>query len=96
LFNSGIEIQTAINISYASMAVVVLFPVIWYLAGTAFRHGYLVLFAILSFSSALFFRWSDKFEWIEKGTHFLWHLFGVIAVHLMMKFLYLAEITERK
>lgn len=91
IFRSGIPIQTAINISYASMGMIVLFPIVWYLAKTNFKDYRFVLFAILSFIMALFFRWSDKFAWLPVGTHFLWHIFGLIAVQLMLKFVYFSN-----
>jgi hypothetical protein len=94
IFQSGMAIQAAINISYASMSAIVLFPVIWYLSKTGFKNVHLVLIALLLFCLALFFRWSDKFGWLPIGTHFLWHLFGLIAVHSMLRFLFLSEEAE--
>lgn len=91
LFSSGVAIQTAINISYASMAFMVLFPVVWFLKKTGWKNHQLVAAALVSFGLALFSRWADKFAWFPMGTHFLWHLFGLLAVHLMMRFLYLAN-----
>ena len=91
IFRSGIPIQTAINISYASMAVIVLFPIVWYLIKTGFAGYHFVTFALASFALALFFRWTDKFDWLPMGTHFLWHIFGLIAVHLMLRFVYLSN-----
>jgi len=91
LFNSGIAIQTAINISYASMSVMILLPVLWYLSKTNWSHYRLVLFALIFFSLALFFRWADPFVLLPVGTHFLWHLWGLAAVHLMMRFVWLSK-----
>jgi hypothetical protein len=96
LFNSNISIQTAININYAMMAAIVLLPVFIFLYKTDFRNVHLVAGAILSFGIALFFRWFDKFSPIDTGTHFLWHIFGLLAVHLMISYLYRSEIIEKK
>jgi hemolysin III len=96
LFNSGLPIQTAINLNYASMAVVVLVPIGWYLVKTGFANGYLVGLALLAFGTALFFRWADKLAWFPMGTHFLWHVFGLVAVHLMLLFLYRTRLAETR
>ena len=91
LFQSGIPIQTAINISYASMSMIVLLPIIWYLSKSGFARWEFVAGALGSFGLALFFRWADKFAWIPMGTHFLWHIFGLVAVHLMLRFVFLSN-----
>ncbi len=91
IFRSGIPIQTAINISYASMSLMVLLPILWYLSKTGFARWQFVAAALLSFALALFFRWSDKFAWFPMGTHFLWHIFGLVAVHIMLRFVYLSN-----
>jgi hemolysin III len=96
LFNSGLPVQTAINVNYASMAVVVLFPIGWYLAKNGFRNGYLVGTALIFFGVALFFRWADTFAWLPMGTHFLWHVFGLLAVHLMLLFLFRVRRAETR
>ena len=88
LFRSSIPIQTTINISYASMAIIVLFPLVWYLKKTEFRNYQFILAAIIFFTFALFFRWADKFDWLMMGTHFLWHIFGLIAANFIISFLY--------
>ncbi len=96
LFKSGLPIQTAINLNYASMAVVVLVPIGWYLVKTGFANGHLVGLALLAFGAALFFRWADKLAWFPMGTHFLWHVFGLVAVHLMLLFLYRTRFSETR
>jgi hypothetical protein len=30
------------------------------------------------------------------GTHFLWHVFGLVAVHLMLLFLYRTRLAETR
>lgn len=90
LFRSGVPIQVAINSSYASMAVLVLFPVGWFLRKSSWQNGLLVLLALAAFAAALFFRWADHLMWLPVGTHFLWHLFGLLAVHLMLRFVWLS------
>jgi hypothetical protein len=88
LFNSNLPIQTSINTSYVSMAAIVLFPIIWYLKIHQFKNYKRVLFSVILFVFALFFRWADKFVWLPAGTHFLWHIFGLGAVHFMLLFVY--------
>ncbi len=76
------------NMNYSFMALMVLVPVIVYLYRTNFLHGKWVIFALLSFSFALFFRISDKWGILQVGTHFLWHTFGAVATACMFRFIH--------
>lgn len=77
-----------INVNYALMAFTVLGPLYWFLKTKKFRDWHLVLFALIAFLCALFFRIVDQDKWWAIGTHFLWHLFGAVACHLMFLFIY--------
>jgi len=93
LFANG-DFQIFININYAFMASLVLFPVFGYLIKTEWLNGKWVGFALVAFVFALTFRIADKWEILTTGTHFLWHTFGAIASFCMLNFIYL--INARK
>ena len=80
-----------INLNYGMMASFVLFSVLRYLIYTQWKAGKWVGFALLSFAFALTFRIADKWEWLNIGTHFLWHTFGVIATFCMFNYIYLTQ-----
>lgn len=83
--------QLFININYAMMAALVLLPVLAYLVHTKWQHGKWVGIALLSFIFALTFRIADKWQWMEFGTHFLWHTFGAIASFSMFNYIFLVN-----
>ena len=85
-----------ININYALMAMLVLVPVLAYLINTKWLHGIWVGMALLSFVLALTFRIADHWQWVDFGTHFLWHTFGAIASFCMFNFIYLSNSRQSK
>lgn len=87
--------QLFININYAILAAIVLFPVTGYLVTTKFANGKWVGFALVAFILALTFRVADGWGWLSTGTHFLWHTFGAIAAFCMFKYLYLINTADR-
>lgn len=93
-FTEGNDIQLFININYAVLASVVLFPVLAFLAKTKYRHGHWVGFALLAFVLALTFRVADRWAWVSFGTHFLWHVFGAVAAYCMFNYIYLLNEDE--
>jgi len=92
----GGDFQIFININYAFMAALVLFPVFGYLLKTEWKNGKWVGFALLSFIFALTFRIADKWEILTAGTHFLWHTFGAVASFCMLNYIYLMNKREVK
>ena len=90
LFSVG-DFQVFININYAFMAAIVLFPVFGYLIKTQWKNGKWVGFALVAFIFALTFRIADQWEILEVGTHFLWHTFGAIASFCMLKYIYMVN-----
>ena len=90
------NMQLFININYAMMAALVLFPVLAYLIRNHWKDGKWVGFALLAFAIALTFRIADKWELLTTGTHFLWHTFGAIAAACMFNFIYLTKIEIKK
>jgi hypothetical protein len=84
-----------INVNYALMAMTVLVPIFLFLRRKKFRNGYLVAGALTSFLIALLFRIVDDDQWLSIGTHFLWHLFGALACHLLFLFVYRSYVPEQ-
>jgi hypothetical protein len=90
-----ISSQLRINLSYASLAVLILIPVGMVLWSTRFRHGGWVVAGIISFVFAWIFRLVDRdpdmVAHMPMGTHWLWHTFGAITTLLMVEYFYLVE-----
>ncbi|GGB81445.1 hypothetical protein GCM10007424_21930 [Flavobacterium suaedae] len=89
------DIHLFININYAILAAIVLFPVLAYLISTKFINGKWVGFALIAFVLALTFRVVDNLEWLSIGTHFLWHTFGAVAAFCMFQYIYLINNTQK-
>jgi predicted membrane channel-forming protein YqfA (hemolysin III family) len=85
--------QLSINLSYASLACVVLAPIALVLVRTRFRHGGWVATGLVSFGIAWCFRLIDQYsaEYLTMGTHWLWHTFGAISTAAMVYYFYLVE-----
>jgi hypothetical protein len=79
-----------INLSYGVLAVFVLLPIIVFSARTSFLKFRYILFAAVAFGIALFFRVADMWQHraIDICTHWLWHVFGSIASHLVIGYVY--------
>ena len=85
--------QLSINLSYASLATIVLLPIALVLLRTRFRHGGWVVVGLISFGIAWFFRLVDQYsaEYLTMGTHWLWHTFGAISTAAMVQYFYKVE-----
>jgi len=90
------DLQLFININYAFMVALVLFPVFGYLLKTKWKNGKWVGFALIAFVFALTFRITDKWEILSGGTHFLWHTFGALASFCMLNYIYLVNVKRVK
>jgi hemolysin III len=90
------NIQLFLNLNYAMMAALVLLPVFAYLIYTKWKDGKWVGYAFVAFIIALTFRIADKWEWLNSGTHFLWHIFGAIASFCMFNYIYLTGVRKIK
>lgn len=78
-----------ITIDYIISAATVLTPLIWYLKVTNWVHGEWIAGAVISFCIAILFRFLDsRQDFMEIGTHWLWHLFGGVSVFLIFKYIY--------
>jgi hypothetical protein len=85
--------QLSINLSYASLAAVILAPIVLVLIRTRFRHGAWVVTGLVSFAIAWFFRLVDQYsgEYTRVGTHWLWHTFGAISTAAVIQYFYKVE-----
>jgi hypothetical protein len=86
-----------INLSYASLAIMVLIPIGLVLLRTRFRYAGWVVAGVISFAIAWFFRLVDRDSgsYLPMGSHWLWHTFGAITTALIIEYFYLVE-GERK
>ena len=87
------DVQLVINLSYASLAVVVLTPIALVLLRTRFRHGGWVVAGVVAFAIGWFFRLIDLRMGLvmSMGTHWLWHTFGAIATAMLVEYFYRVE-----
>lgn len=87
------NIQWAVNLSYASLALLILTPMAVVLVRTRFRHGKWVIVALLSFVIAWFFRLVDweMGAYLPMGSHWLWHAFGALTTAFVIEFFYRVE-----
>lgn len=82
------NIQLAISLNYAIMALMIILPLVLLIIKTRGYQWQTLALALLSFIVALSFRVYDKYTSLTIGTHFLWHTFGAIATSLMFVYLY--------
>src|SRR5215467_15628202 len=84
-----------INLSYASLAILILTPIALVLIRTRFRHGGWVVAGLISFAIAWFFRLVDRepemVAHLPMGTHWLWHTFGALSTVFVVEYFYLVE-----
>jgi len=75
-----------VNLSYASLALVILTPLVLVLWRTRFRHGRWVLVALGCFALAWFCRavHATMLSPLPMGTHWLWHVFGGLTTHALI------------
>jgi hypothetical protein len=82
-----------LNLSYASLALILLIPIVVVLVRTRFRHVGWVVGATLSFAIAWFCRLVDNTPVVDlkMGTHWLWHVFGALTTFALTEYFYLIE-----
>ncbi len=79
-----------ISIGYVITAITILTPIVWYLRMTNMRSLWLILLAFGSFGLAVTFRVLDgQLGLLSMGTHWLWHLFGGIAVFFLIRYIFM-------
>lgn len=86
IWGAPIPRHFAIGLGYSSMALLLLFPaiILWHKEQ---RGGLALLLAAISFAIAITFRQSDAAlsNLMPMGSHWLWHVFGAISTHCMLK-----------
>jgi hypothetical protein len=82
-----------VNLSYASLAAVILIPLFLVQLKTRFRQYGLVLAALACFAIAWFMRLADNSFYgdLPMGTHWLWHIFGALTTFALMEYFYRLE-----
>lgn len=80
----------AINVSYASQALLIVVPVVAALVRTRGRHAGWVGTAVVAFGVAWFCRLADPWEppLLPMGTHWLWHTFGAVTTLALSEYVY--------
>ncbi|MCX7633191.1 MAG: ceramidase [Turneriella sp.] len=86
----GWERSTQIALSYATLGIFILLPVLLFLIKVDQQHGGWVALAVVFFAAALFFRSHDFAPWLAKfhGGHWLWHVLAAQSVASIEIFLY--------
>jgi hypothetical protein len=87
-----------VNLSYLSLAVVLVLPMAAVLWRSRGQHLGWVLGALAAFGQAWFFRLADNRGTIDlpMGTHWLWHIFGAICTVCVFEYFYKLEGESRK
>ncbi len=84
-----IPVTLRISLGYVITAMTILFPIVWYLIRTRGQNMIWVLLSFSTFGVAVFFRSIDlKQDILPMGTHWLWHLFGGVAVHFLITYIF--------
>lgn len=78
-----------ISFGYLITAITVLTPFIWYAYKTNWKRVQYILYGAGVFGVAIFFRTLDNIlVLLPMGTHWLWHVFGGIAVFFLLYYIY--------
>lgn len=82
-----------VNLSYASLAAVVLIPLFGVLIATKFRWAGYVWAGLACFAIGFFCRLVDRTPYgdLPMGTHWLWHLFGAACTQFLIAYFYRLE-----
>lgn len=82
-----------VNLSYASLALILLIPLVVVLIRTRFRHVGWVAAALASFGHAWFCRLADNTPYVDlpMGTHWLWHTYGALTTWFLVEYFYRIE-----
>ncbi len=84
----------AINVSYASLALIIVIPVILALVRTRFRHAGWIYTSLACFGIAWACRIADatiRPPLLSMGTHWLWHVFGAATTAALSVYVYRIE-----
>lgn len=91
-----LPLHWSINVSYASLAIIILSPIIIALLRTKFQDVGWVLSSLASFGLAWICRIADAWQppLLPMGSHWLWHLFGALTTWLLTEYLYRIARTD--
>lgn len=86
-----LPLHLRLSFGYIITALAIATPIVGYLHKTKWHNASDVVYAFSIFALAVLFRFMDKnmdlaFFWM--GTHWLWHLFGGIAVFFLIRYIY--------
>ncbi|HVL14765.1 MAG TPA: hypothetical protein VM529_19490 [Gemmata sp.] len=87
------NVQLAINLTYAALAVVILTPIVLVLIRSRGRHAGWVVAGVVAFVIAWFFRLLDQRMSLvmSMGSHWLWHASGAVATAMLIEYFYRVE-----
>lgn len=86
-----------ISVGYAFTGIGVLTPFFWYAYLQNWKNVRFLILGLLSFVVAVSFRTLDyTIELLPMGTHWLWHLFGGIAVFFLLYYIYLDNLRTNE
>lgn len=91
-------LQSAINISYFIIGVLIFIPSFFYARKLCFREIHLLVLSAIFFILSLFFRFVDDCEGVAiiHGTHWLWHVFSASGALFLGLYLYRTRIITLK
>jgi len=81
-----------ISIGYIFLSLYIIIPIIIYLSKNNFKHFNIIFFSFCCFIIGFIFRTIDFNSDFIMGTHFLWHIFGLLATHLL--FIFIAKLSN--
>lgn len=76
------------NLGYTLLGLTVLVPLTVVVMRSNGKYAVWVVLSLLAFCTALTFRIIDPEGVLPMGTHFLWHLFGAVACHSMLVYIF--------
>lgn len=80
-----------ISLNYASLAAIILIPIVVTLIRSRFAYAGFVWAGLGSFAIAIFFRFVDPYSPLPMGTHWLWHTFGALCTVFVIEYFYRVE-----
>lgn len=89
-----VSINARISIGYMLQGAFILAPAYVLCILSAYRGMFLLTAAVCSFAVAISFRQFDAAlgaTLLPMGSHFLWHIFGALSAHLLIRFIYEIE-----
>lgn len=93
LLSRVLELPRAVvmNSGYALLGLAVLLPIAAHLRRNSWRHGGWMAASAICFAVAVTFRSLDHsplLQALPMGTHWLWHVFGGVAVHFLIGYIW--------